>query len=126
MSELIKESDFAEAFTGFDIGNSTSALYILRDKIAKETKTFDGQLITLDLIKQLYSKYNKYWIHKYGKNDPKYVSKTEKRKTVYDFLMEGMYNNTYKIEEAPRDSYLFGNMDRQEMIQKTKKFIGYE
>ena len=120
---MITEEDFSRIFAGCEVGNANSALFILRDKVEKKAKTFQGEDITCELIRDKYNKYSQYWKNKYGKQDPKYLSSKDKKKTVYDFLVEGMYNNTYEREDLPRDYYLFGTMQKQELIAKTKTFL---
>jgi hypothetical protein len=119
---MITEEEFGKVFAGVDVGNANTCLFILRDKIEKGAKTFQNELITLELIRAKYDNYSKYWHSKYAKADPKYISSKDKKKTVYDFLMEGMYNNTFEREELPRDYYLFGGMNKELMIQRTKDF----
>jgi hypothetical protein len=120
---MITEEDFARVFAGCEVGNSNSSLFILRDKIEKGAKTFQGELITLELIRDKYDEYCQYWKNKYAKSDPKYISSKDKKVTVYDFLMQAMYNNSYEREELPRDYYLFGNTNKQELVVKIKIFI---
>lgn len=120
---MITEEDFAKMFAGCEVGNSNSSLFILRDKIEKGAKTFQGEEITLELIRDKYNKYCQYWQNKYAKSDPKYISAKDKKKTVYDFLMEAMYNNSYEREELPRDYYLFGSTPKDVLVNKTKEFI---
>jgi len=117
------EEEFLKAFELYEIGNSSSCIFIIKDKIEKKAKTLKGDLISIKLIRDKYEEYNRWWISKYGKNDPKYVPTKEKKLNVYDFLIQGGYNNTYVREDQPRDFYLFGNMDKEEMIKKTKNFI---
>jgi hypothetical protein len=119
----ITPEEFAHKFQKFDIGNSNSCLFILNDKLEKGATTFIGEPITIDLIYEKYSEYCLWWKGKFFKSDPKYIAAKDKKKSVYDFLMEGLYNNTYEREELPRDLYLFGNTPKDELIQKTQRFI---
>ena len=120
---MITEEQFILAFQEYDIGNAQSALFILKDKIEKGIKSFNGTPITILFIKEKYDAYNKWWLGKFGKSDPKYLNAKDKKKSVYDFLVDGSYNNTYTREEQPRDYYLFGKMDKDKMIEITKQFV---
>ena len=122
----ITEQEFSDMFQGIEMGDSTNALYLLRSKTEDNAVTFDGASITPELIRERYEKYDIYWKHKFSKTDQKYINKADRKKTLYDFLLDRMYNNTYKIEEHPRDMYLFGDpikFPREDMFIKTKEFI---
>lgn len=119
----ITPEEFANCFRDIDVGNANSALFIINDKLEKQAKSFTGDLITPLFIKDKYDEYSRWWKGKFGKNDPKYVSAKDKKMTLYDFLMQGGYNNSYTREDQPRDSYLFGNIPRDVLITKTKEFI---
>ena len=119
----ITEQEFISAFSEYDIGNAQSSLFILNDKIEKGAKAFNGTPISLLFIKEKYEAYCKWWLGKFGKKDPTYLNAKEKKKTLYDFLVDASYNNTYTREEQPRDYYLFGKMDKDKMIEITKQFV---
>ena len=122
----ITKLEFSEAFSLYEMGNADSCLIILNDKIKKQAKTFDGVDVNLENCRERYAKYIQWWKSKYGKNDHKYVAKVNQKATVYDFLLNGLYNNSYVIEEQPRDNYLFGDAScfpRQDIILQTKEFI---
>lgn len=96
--------------------------YLCNQFIDKDVYTFDGTLITFELIVNKYTEYIKYWDAKYGEQDQKFISNKFKKANISTFLIKSMYNDTYEIKRKKRDMYLFGQFKDQELLDKVKRF----
>lgn len=75
----------------------------------------------------LYNKYKEYidyWNTTFGQRDDKYISKSDKKKSIYDFLIENKYNESFEIilNFPARDPYLFGEFSLKVLLQKINVF----
>lgn len=96
--------------------------YLYNQFIDKDVHTFDGTLITFDLIVSKYSEYIKWWDSKYGEQDPKFISPKYKKVNISTFLIKSMYNDKYEIKRKKREHYLFGDLSNDELLTRVRRF----
>jgi len=120
---MIDSKDFEKLWTLNKSGDKNRAKEILTATIEQGCETADGDKLTIDIVIVKYGQYLRWWDHTYGKIDTKYLGKNHKL-DLATWVITAQWNIEYSFTtNVSRDQYLFGNMDRQEMIQKTKEFI---
>ena len=94
----------------------------------ENVKLTNGDPVTYDLVKQKYHDYIKLWTYKYGRKEKEGFLSTKdpdsKKKTLYDFLGEKLYEQVFQIPKTnlEREEYLFGKTNRKEMYDAAEQF----
>ena len=105
-------------------GNPTECFSYIADLCRNGTKP-DGSQITYEWLEEKYKEYFDYWNITFGSRDPKYISGKDKLMTIYDFMYNSKYKESFVIPLShfqDRDPYLFGNDDLKTLLAKVEVF----
>ena len=84
----------------------------------------DDILIDFDYIYKKYIAYKKFWYHKNGNRDPKYISNSDKFKSINDFIRNSMFREEFEIDKKSVDYYLaISLVNKQELERELKEFL---
>jgi len=106
----------------FPQGDKVSAKESYTFMTTYEGLTIEGKPVTPEVIYNHFAKYLEWWNSKYKGQDDKFITKSEKLKSFSDFVSTGEYKKSFHISDNPRDSYLFGNYDRDDISKRIKQF----
>ena len=86
-----------------------------------------GNPLTYEFLLNKFGQHIKQWNHLYQRKEGAgYLSKDaeKKRKTFYEFLGEGLYENEFSIQKGSleRDAYLFGPFNMAYLEKKLESF----
>lgn len=83
-----------------------------------------GNILTWEELIRQYKAHHLAWQKKYSDRDPRYIGSAaeEERKTILDFLINGLYKLSYREPPKPRDNYLFPSIPEEQLLDQLKKF----
>jgi hypothetical protein len=108
-------------------GNPQSAFNYIAELLdpINENKQLNGDPLTYSFLAAKYKEYIDWWNKKFGKQEEKFIPKKDKKRTIYDFLDERKYNESFEITimfNDDRDPYLFGKDTIDDLLIKVGKF----
>lgn len=106
------------------IGNPKECFSYIAD-LCKTGVKDDGSQITYEWLEEKYKEYLEYWNVTFGSRDQKYVGNKDKKMSIYDFLYNAKYKESFVIalnHFQDRDPYLFGDDDLKTLSLKVIKF----
>lgn len=89
--------------------NFESTRNVIRNIISCGMVTTDNQPVTLELI---YKRYKQYFHVKTNANDgtdPKYVKKENKIKSIFEYVLDGLYNSEEVVPRTSKHFYFWGD-----------------
>ena len=93
-------------------GSSVEAWRQIVYTINEKTKP-NGDKIEYSWLKEKYKDYIDYWDITFGSRDQKFVAGKDKKRNIYDYMTEELYNNSFEISLSfpDRDHFLFGDIE---------------
>jgi hypothetical protein len=121
---MLEEKEFTERLWKLNKeGSPGVVLNYVREILAENKTTFDGHLITFDLIVDKYTKYLDYWKRTIGTQNQQYVKDKDKLKNISLFLVNSMYEHDFSLPSKRRDNYLFGNHSQEHLMSHLHSFL---
>jgi hypothetical protein len=127
MSEITRELFIDDLFSINPEGDIDTTFQRLIFQI-ENVRLSNGDPVTYELVKQKYHDYIKLWTYKFGRKEKEGFLSTKdpdsKKKTLYDFLGEKLYEQVFQIPKTnlEREEYLFGKCNRKDMYDKSDEF----
>lgn len=84
--------------------------------------TVDGELITIDLLIDRYSKHVQIKNILNDGTEPRFQKKQNQIKPIYEYLIREHYNQIEKLPENSRHFYFWGNLSNEEIEKHLKRF----
>ncbi len=103
-------------------GNYNYAYSITQNVLAKDPLDNKGIPVDINYIIEKYSKYLEAWDSQWESVEPRFIPKEKQRKSIQDFMALYMYMSEFKIHKKPNDSYLFGDLEKEELQMQLDTF----
>lgn len=122
MNKITKQQ-FNEVFQLNPTGNPEHTFKAIEYYINNDNIDFDGNIVNIKYISDHYKEYLEHWRDTTGKRDPKYISKTDKLKSLYEFLNSGEHKKSFVVTPTNRIFYLTNNKSINGLKEDLNKFI---
>lgn len=121
MAEITLEQFTKSFFSLNPMGSSNEAFNAIYYCINNKQRS-DGGEIEYYWLMDKYKEYITYWNNTFSKTEERFIPKDKKKKTIYEFIVEELYNNSFEIVLSfpDRDYFLFGEYTLRELKLKVE------
>jgi hypothetical protein len=120
--KLTKEQ-FNDLFLLNPSGNPDHTFQAVEYYMENDNIDFDDNTVDFKYIYDRYKEYLAWWKDTWGKRDQKFVGKTDKLKSIYEFLNAGDHKKSFVVTPTNRIFYLTNNKSISNLKIDLAKFI---